>query len=193
MNNYNCYENAFKYMHPYHYFVEKNIIAKKLNLDSLESLNILDIGAGAGHFLAIANHYGHNSIGLDIEYPKCGDLPHIYDALTNFYQVDKIYSKIDNENGSLPVLNIDKQDLVTGLMTYFNKHNDGTPWSARTWSFFLKNISDSWLKEDGAIFLNLTRGKINDESWAFLKFMSEWYDEERLDVFIKNKKILEIL
>ena len=181
---------ALKYLHPFHYFSSKYMAAKILKLSSSKNLNILDMGSGPGHFLAIADHYGHNAIGLDMEYEEGEDgVAHIYDALTKFYGVKKIYGRINNEDGSLPEIDIGRQDLITGFMTYFNKYEDEKPWGMDTWKVFLENISKFWLKDDGRVFLSLTSGKITEESWSFLEGISEWYDKGNLSVLITNKEL----
>jgi hypothetical protein len=178
-----------KYLHPFHYFSNKYMFAKRLKLSSSKNLNILDIGTGAGHFLAIANHYGHNTIGLDIEYKEEDGTAHIYDALTKFYGVKKIYGRINNEDGSLPEIDIEKQDLITGFMIYFNKYENEKPWNIDTWKVFLKNISKFWLKDDGRVFLSLTKGKTTEASWSFLESISEWHNKSKLSVLITNKEL----
>ncbi len=166
-----------KYIHPIHYFRSKMMVALRLELDKEDPIKILDIGTGAGHFPAIASFFGHEVIGMDFDND-------FYNDLCDVYNVNKWANKIET-NGDIPELESGPVDFVTGFMTAFNIDDRGNPWTTDTWDHFFDRVSEKWLVKGGRIFLQLSRGKMSDESWKHLEGMAECADKSRKEAMFQ--------
>ena len=178
------YGNMMKYLDSTRWFESKMDLISRLDLHDSEEMNILDIGTGTGHFLALANFFGHAVKGANLSRDKLRPIDHerhLYGALCDFFNIET-YELMIRPNKSIDTIP-EKFDLVTALMTEFN-HVDGTPWGADLWDFFIEDVRKSCLKPDGSIFLGLTNGKLSEESWGHLKSKSKWFDEDKKYIFI---------
>lgn len=143
--------------------------ALRLGLHKSPPIRILDLGAGPGHFQLVAEHFGHETMGLDIPLnpPSAGGARrHVYDDLCDFFGVRKMDHRI-KAGRPLPRLP-GRFDMVTSFMTCFSAQA-GAPWTVAEWTFLLKDLRDHVLAEGGKIYLNLTPGVYEAASWAFLK------------------------
>jgi hypothetical protein len=143
--------------------------AIRLGLHRSPPKRILDLGAGPGHFQMVAEYFGHETMGVDIPLVSCSPRvkTHIYDDLCDFFGVCKIDHRI-LAGAPLPSF-AGCFDLVTSFMTCFSLDTKlGMPWTVRDWTFFLKDLRDNVLAEGGSIYLNLTPGVYDEQSWGFL-------------------------
>lgn len=143
--------------------------ALRLGLHKAPPMRILDLGAGPGHFQLVTESFGHQTLGLDIPLKsQASDVKrHVYDDLCDFFGVSKITHRIMART-ALPPLSA-RFDLVTSFMTCFSTHAKAAPWSVADWRFLLADLRDNVLAEGGRLYLNLTPGVYDEESWAFLK------------------------
>ncbi len=143
--------------------------ALRLGLHKSPPIRILDLGAGPGHFQLVAEYFGHETIGLDIPLRAQAPGPnrHLYDDLCDFFGAPKIDHRI-RARVALPVLS-GRFDLITSFMTCFSTDGKRAPWTVEDWIFLLTDLRDHVLAEAGRIYLNLTPGVYDDQSWAFLK------------------------
>ena len=144
--------------------------ALRLGLHKSPPMRVLDLGVGPGHFQMVAEYFGHETLGLDIPLASqaASVKRHVYDDLCDFFGVRKIDHRILART-ALPRL-FGRFDLVTSFMTCFSTHaKAGAPWTVQDWTFLLKDLRDNVLAEEGQIYLNLTPGVYDDQSWAFLK------------------------
>ena len=135
--------------------------AMALGLDESEPLNILDIGCGAGYFLAVARHLGHNTIGLDMsdnevfnDFIALMAIPRVIHCITPF----------------TPLPDFDRRfNLITGFEVRFNwkikRKSRLDRWAYDEWSYFLDDCR-SKLAPGGRMRLELNAGK--DASYRFL-------------------------
>jgi len=175
-----------KYLALDYWLDAKYKIAAKLNLldhqggqeANNKSLSILDIGTGPGHFPLVCKLLGHDVCGTDI--PLNGvrtlDIPHIYDSLIDMFGVERHTHSIQQFE-KMPSFGR-KFDLITGLMIKFNVGKAGKPWDVEQWDFFLKDILENQLNENGRMFLKMNmKGRdtsveyISDE---VLQLMEDW-------------------
>jgi len=180
------YGNMMKYLDSIRWFESKMDLISKLNLHDSDQMNILDIGTGTGHFLALANFFGHTVKGANLSRDKLRPIDkerHLYAALCDFFNIET-YELMVRPNTSIDTIP-EKFDLVTALMTEFN-HIDGKPWGNDLWDFFLEDLKKSCLKPNGSIFLGLTNGKLSEESWGHLKSKATWFDEDKKYIFIQE-------
>jgi SAM-dependent methyltransferase len=95
-------------------------------------LRVFDLGAGAGYFLLVSRHLGHDVLGLDL------DGEPLYNECFDFFGLPRLIQRIDPMT-ALPELPW-PPDLVTAFMTSFNEYDDGRPWEAEPWRFFLEDL-----------------------------------------------------
>tara|TARA_Y100000588_G_scaffold394656_2_gene516356 strand:+ start:825 stop:1847 length:1023 start_codon:yes stop_codon:yes gene_type:complete len=171
------YRSFLKFLHPTHYFESKINLACMIGLNDSKPLNILDVGSGAGHFLCIAEFFGHNAMGLDLsdDELKKGDLPHPYKAMCDFFGVKREFGRIQS-NGVIPQLENGPFNLVTAFLPGFNSHQNRDPWDNETWDTFFQGVSESWLSEGGRFFFQFIRGKMDEKSWDYFREKSDWMD-----------------
>jgi SAM-dependent methyltransferase len=118
-----------------------------LNLHRVPSIDILDIGCGAGFFLFIAQAQGHRGLGLDV-----GGIP-VFDAMVELFGVRRTTYAIKAFQ-PLPDLGLEF-DLITGFSTSFpGRREHSWCWGAKEWDFFITDL-ERHLKPGGRIFLGL--------------------------------------
>ena len=92
----------------------------------------LDIGSGAGYFLAVCRQSGHQVLGLDTSaWP-------IFNDMIAYFGIDRLEHRIE-PGRPLPSFG-HRFDVVTAFMTGFNKRADGMPWDEHEWVPFLSDL-----------------------------------------------------
>lgn len=180
-----AYSNMLKYLDHTYWFESKLDIILKLSLNDSTTLDILDIGTGVGHFPFLARYFGHNVWGANLPRrllrPKDGEM-HLYHVMCDFFDLS-CFEVVVSPNEEISGVNR-RFDLVTCLMTEFNTV-EGKPWPAGLWEVFINNLKISLLNPGGRIFLQLTNGKMTNESWAFIQSISEWSDDKQKYAYIR--------
>lgn len=134
-------------------------IALRLRLDLKSSLKILDLGGKAGTFAFVCNRLGHNAWSSDI-FEMLNRSPN--PELHSLYGVPMI--EINIQPNSPINYTGRKYDLISGIRTRFhstypwetgNKYE--THWSVNEWKFFLNDLANNHLKENGRIYFLLGR------------------------------------
>jgi len=180
-----AYPNMLKYLDHTYWYESKFDIILKLSLKDSKTLDILDIGTGTGHFPLLAQYFGHNVWGTNL--PRIFLRPkdsgrHLYHVICDFFDLNVFELRV-RANDEISGVNR-RFDLITCLMTEFNTVS-GKPWPPDVWDFFINDLKTSLLNPGGGIFLQLTNGKLTDESWTHLQSISEWSDEVQKYVFIR--------
>ncbi|MDQ6860091.1 MAG: class I SAM-dependent methyltransferase [Verrucomicrobiota bacterium] len=135
-----------KYVQLDHWLRINLVRARELDLDRGKPLRILDLGCGAGYFLYIAQQYGHDVLGLDI------DRLRLFAEMTRFLKVPRVIWQID---AFVPLPEFDwKFDLITAHMICFNGHNTRQLWGVPEWQFFLDDVATR-LTRGGRLHLSL--------------------------------------
>ena len=157
-----------KYIDPTIWFESKLAMAQRIGLHERAPLDILDIGTGPGHFLVVAEFYGHRVVGTDVPKLATGrlELGHLYDALSDIYQTRRIPLKIEQFQPLPPFER--RYNIVTAFLAAFNVDPDKKPWSIDAWRFFLNDLRENVLTEDGELFMALANGKLTPEVWDYL-------------------------
>jgi len=174
-----------KYIDPIHWFRGKMSTALRIDLDKQAPMNILDIGTGCGHFPTIARFFGHSVLGVDMPLAPSvkGQDTHFYNEICRVYGVEKMDLKIE----PYQEFKFDRKfDLVTAFMAAFNVMEDRTPYTIDAWKFFFRNLDENVLNSGGYAYFSLTRGKVTDEVWQYLKERAEWADDKSLHILFKN-------
>lgn len=173
-----------KYIDPSTWFESKIDQALRLGLDKRPPTDILDIGTGPAHFPVVAEFYGHHVIGTDLPYRATGKLErgHIYDALADIYKVKRIPLKIE---AFAPLPPLDRRyGLVTAFLAAFNMDADRQPWSIDAWKFFLTDLRDNVLTDDGELYMSLADNKLTDEVWAYLSSLAVFTNNRAKQIHI---------
>ncbi|MDF8332082.1 hypothetical protein [Novosphingobium cyanobacteriorum] len=157
-----------KYIDPTLWFESKLKSARQLNLADRATTEILDIGTGPAHFPVVAEFYGHTVIGSDVPYRTTGQLErgHLYDALAEIYKVRRIPLKVEQ---FVPLPAFEKRfGLVTAFLAAFNMDADRKPWTIEAWNFFLNDLRDNVLTQNGEVYMSLADDKLTPEVWTYL-------------------------
>jgi SAM-dependent methyltransferase len=132
------------------YWIDINVErAQDLWLDRPPPLRILDLGCGAGYFLYVCKHFGHDVLGFDTD-----DDP-LFHATTELLGVRRVIGRIERQT-PLPDLG-DDFDLVTAHRICFHrigKVREGVEWSTADWKFFINDIRTRFLNENGRLLLD---------------------------------------
>ena len=132
------------------YWIDINVErAQDLWLDRTSPLRILDLGSGAGYFLYVCKHLGHDVLGFDT------DNEPLFRATTELLDVRRVIGQIERQT-PLPDLH-QPFDLVTAHRICFNrigKVRDGMEWSTDDWKFFITDVRTRFLTENGRLLLD---------------------------------------
>jgi len=154
-------EGMFKYCDLPYWFRSNLRRVINLDLQNSKQLKILDIGIGPGHFAAICNSYGHQTMGIDLDIP-------FYNDLCKVLGVDRRIQRVD-AGVLLPSFGV-KFDLVTIMWQSFDIkkfHQDGTRtyWDNEDWFFLFNDFCQNHLEPGGAIFVELNQQKYNQDTY----------------------------
>lgn len=132
-----------KYLDEDHFLEEKMEVFKILNLDNLTSLNVLDVGAGMGHFGSLCKHYGHNYTG------------------TYFGRTSKqLYPFHNNANLTMK---------ECGLFPNYDKSIPEGPWDCIVMLRTTFELNAEWNKEDWIELYDLCMSKLNPGGQLLIK------------------------
>jgi hypothetical protein len=140
----------FKYLDLPYWISHKLGLALRLGLHVRAPIDILDLGTGASHFLAVCQGFGHRCIGTDVEVPLYAD---IAEALGVTRLIERIEPQTPLQDRGR------KFDLVTALWISFNslKPKDGRRvyWSLDDWRFLVEDLKANHLKRPATINFDL--------------------------------------
>jgi len=132
------------------YWIDINVErAQDLWLDRTPPLRILDLGSGAGYFLYVCKHFGHDPLGFDTASEP------LFGATTELLGVRRTIGRIERQT-PLPDLG-QKFDLVTAHRICFHrigKVREGVEWSQDDWEFFIADIRSRFLDQRGRLLLD---------------------------------------
>ena len=141
-------EDTKKYLRARWYLREGLCRAKKLGLHRERPRRILDLGSGAGYFLAVARSMGHQVHGLDL------DDNELYNRISDAFGLQRFAGRIAAfESLDVPPL---KFDLITAFSVTFDRDAERHRWRRDEWQFLLRDLH-RLLADDGRICLRLNR------------------------------------
>ena len=179
--------DVVKYLDPVIWFQSKVRLCLTLGLDKTPPQRILDLGTGPGHFPFVARFYGHEVVGTDLP-ARTGGIDdgrgHLYDALCDLYQVRRIPHRI---YAMTPLGDLGgRYDTVTAFLAAFNVDDKGRPWTVDQWRYFLNDLQTNVLAEHGTLFMTLADGKLTEDSWAYLKSLSDWSVDKSKQIILRK-------
>lgn len=111
-----------------------------------DGARILDIGTGFGYFPYVCRHNGHEVDAIDIE-----GVPEVFNIATQVLNINKLEFLV-RKYTPLPDFPY-KFDVVTCFQICFNEHSTENVWGVGEWKFFLTNLRDQILTENGVVWL----------------------------------------
>ena len=115
-------------------------------LKLLKSSKILDIGCGFGFFSHIGEFNGHKVDSID--------MPNASPILKEASKLLKIKKYEFTIKKKVPLLKLNKKyDVVTAFQIFFNGHCSSELWDVEDWKFFLLDLHDNVLNDNGVIHL----------------------------------------
>ena len=163
------------------WFVNKYRILHSLGLQDSAPCRILDLGSGAGHFLALAKFAGHDGVGLDIEDSFFADM-------CDFLGVER---KVAEIKPLAPLPSLGRFDLVSAQNIAFHVNEDKC-WDEEEWIYFLRDVTENCLTENGRILLHFKKDSpfeegLRTEDKSLARFMRQMganflEDDSGLDV-----------
>ncbi|MGI8841300.1 MAG: class I SAM-dependent methyltransferase [Caulobacteraceae bacterium] len=141
----------YKYMDICHWVKDKVARAFAMGLADSPPLRILDLGAGAGHFLAVCNALGHETVGIDLEFP-------LYVDLCAAMGVDRRTWRVSPRQPLPPSLG--QFDLITAFQVKFDALGRDPErgylyWSPADWDFFIRDVTGERMRHPGRLWLQL--------------------------------------
>jgi len=111
-------------------------------------LRILDIGCGAGYFLFIAQHLGHEVVGTDLR------VVGLYNDMIKLLKVPRIIHSVQAFE-QMPA-DMTGYDVIASHMTCFNRREDKSHWRSEEWAYFVDDLKPR-LNKNGVIQFHLNR------------------------------------
>jgi hypothetical protein len=139
-----------KYLDVCFWLRDKISRAVGMGLMDAKPSRLLDLGTGAGHWLAICGAMGHDAVGLDVEFPMCVELCHALGVDRRTYRI--------RPREALPDLG--RFDFVTAFALKFDglgrdQRGDYLYWSLADWDFFLRDVTGNRMRYPGVLHLEL--------------------------------------
>lgn len=141
----------YKYLDVCHWLKDKVARAFSMGLADSPPLRILDLGTGAGHFLAVCNALGHETVGIDLEFP-------LYVDLCALMGVDRRTWRVSPRQ-PLP-RSLRRFDLITAFQVKFDALGFDPArghlyWSLADWDFFIRDATGERMRYPGRLRLQL--------------------------------------
>ena len=141
----------YKYLDVCYWIKDKVARAFSMGLMDSPPMRILDLGTGAGHFLAVCNALGHETVGIDLEFPLYVDLCALMGVDRRTWSVHPREPLPD----SLGVF-----DLITAFQLKFDALGFDSArhylyWSLADWDFFIRDVTGERMRYPGRLWLQL--------------------------------------
>jgi len=150
------------------------IRAARLGLNSPPHLDILDIGCGAGFFIAVAKYLGHRCTGTDLpDSVLSGEFADFYSACLEAFDC-KADRQVLIVRPYEPLKLPRRFDLITAGLICFDDRGSEGGWSRHEWEYFV-NDARQYLTEGGRLFLEF------NEHAEYGRW--RWYRPETLSYF----------
>lgn len=120
-----------------------------LGLDKPPARSVLDIGTGVGYFPYLCSSLGNIAAAIDVD-----DYP-VYNQTTAALGVERYVHRVEAFE-SIPIMPR-KFDLITSFAICFNHHKEPGLWGSKEWTFFLLDLINNHLVQNGKIFLRFNR------------------------------------
>lgn len=172
-----------KYLWTTAWLHDNAVRAARLKLDREPRLRILDLGAGAGYFLAIARCCGHEACGID-------RWPHpIYSPANSAFGNEITYHQIGPS--SMKSIGLGQFDLITAFSVMFDRTAaGGMPWTPYEWTTFLR-VAGDMLRPNGRFFCQLNTRTFLGYRGSEYRFLPDCAREAGLEVSRTARRMFE--
>ena len=118
--------------------------ALQADLVNVPPQRVLDIGCGPGYFLYALQQFGHDVVGIDVDWTE------IFNDLIKELKIPRIVHAVEAFKPMPPTG--EKFDVITALGIVFDLHRTPDIWGPKQWEFFLADCR-SRLRPGGRVFL----------------------------------------
>jgi SAM-dependent methyltransferase len=158
-----------KYLHSTVWLLDNALRVVWLSLERRVPCRILDLGSGAGYFIALARALGHHAEGVDL-----GEHP-IYTPVNKAFGNRITWHRVTAECPyTVPELQL-PFDVITAFSVTFDRHgrgSDAAPWASRDWILFFSKLK-RFLRPGGMVLLQVnTRTFLGCRGGEFAVFRS---------------------
>jgi hypothetical protein len=126
--------------------------ARAIGLDTGPPRRVLDLGAGPGYFLYVAQFFGHTALGLEPRMAVCA-------PFHAWLGVDAVAGSV---TATTPLQAFpDRFDLVVGQKIQFDVVRGPAGkryWGVEEWGFLLDDLRENVLRPGGSVYLRLIKG-----------------------------------
>jgi 2-polyprenyl-3-methyl-5-hydroxy-6-metoxy-1,4-benzoquinol methylase len=141
----NSTDGYTKYFHDLDWNIEYVVNeALQADLVNVPPQRVLDIGCGPGYFLYALQQFGHDVVGLDVDWTE------IFNDLIKELKIPRIVHAVEAFKPMPPTG--EKFDVITALGIVFDMHRTPDIWGPKQWEFFLADCR-SRLRPGGRVFL----------------------------------------
>jgi hypothetical protein len=146
-----------------------------LHPSKLES--VLDLGTGAGYFPFVCRNIGHETLALDVPAHP------FYGEMISMLGVTRMEHRIEKRQ---PLPGFQRRfDLVTAFAICFNGHDTDDLWGPEEWEYFISDLRENVLQEQGRICLVLNRERSGETISPSLRELFESMDASLHDLLVK--------
>lgn len=139
--------------------------------------SVLDLGTGSGYFPFVCRNIGHETLSLDVPaHPFYGEMVKLLGVTRMEYRIDK--------RQPLPLFQR-RFDLVTAFAICFNGHDTDGLWGTEEWDYFISDLRENVLQEQGRICLVLNREKSGETISPSLRDLFESMGASVHDLLVK--------
>jgi hypothetical protein len=148
----------YKYLDVSFWLRDKVAKVFSLGLADAPGLRILDLGTGAGHFPALCDTLGHETVGLDLEVPLYVDLCTLMGVDRRTYRI-KPGEPLPSSLGAF--------DLITAFAIKFDALGVDAQgrylyWSLTDWDHFVADVTRNRVRYPGRLYLQLNSRIVAD-------------------------------
>ena len=144
-------------------------------------VSVLDIGTGMGYLPYILKHNGYDVTCFDMA--GCAEIFNKSCEILGIKKIDFTIKKCEN------IMKFNKKfDIINATLLCFNQHRETDFWLKDEWSFFLNDIYNNQLNDNGILYLGFN-SEIDNKFYLgndILHDMFDPYIENRTAVLTKN-------
>ena len=141
-------ESDFDYYKYIDNFQNRYILSLNIykSISKKNSTSVLDIGTGMGYIPYIFKHNGYDVTAFDMV--GCAD---IFNKSCEILGIEKHHFSIRKYE---KIMNFNKKfDIINSSLLCFNQHKEKDFWLKDEWLFFLNDIYENQLNDDGTLYL----------------------------------------
>jgi hypothetical protein len=155
--------------------------AQELFLPVRKPVNLLDIGAGPGHFALASEFHGHHYWGIDVDFTFATPFSQ-YDLYGELFDAFGLSRSLQGITANTPLVLPRRFELVIAQMAVFSHHRSPTgpvPWQWPEWQFFLRDLVEHVLAPKFEVYLEINFKYITADIYDQLSALGANVDRQR--------------